>query len=66
MQEERNLGREEFRKLVEEISQEVFTPTELAKLTGKSNAAYHYLGSAKFMARAGQAFAQAMHDLQYR
>ena len=31
---------------------------------GVSNAAYHYLGSAKIMARIGKAFAEAMIQLE--
>lgn len=66
IKEEKNLGRDEFRKQIDELAKESFTPVDLKKYkTGKSNAAYHYFGSAKFMARAGQAFAQAVQSLQF-
>ena len=42
-----------------------FTPEEEAILkVGKSNQAYHYLGSGKFMAGTGRAFAEKMLELQ--
>lgn len=31
---------------------------------GKSNAGYHYLGSAKFFAQLGEAFAKALHTME--
>lgn len=51
----------ELSAAVETIGAEALTPAEseiLAK--GVSNAEYHYLGSAKIMARIGKAFAKAM------
>lgn len=43
---------------------EDFTPEELKRLKGISNGGYHYLGAAKILAPIGQAFAEAMADLQ--
>ena len=41
---------------------ELFSPVELElRELAISNAAYHYLGSAKIMAQIGKAFAEAMH-----
>jgi len=49
------------RDLREAYRRHAFTDEELEILTtGKSNAAYHYLGSGKIIARIGQAFADAM------
>lgn len=48
---------------VDKLTSELFTPEELAILqAGVSNAEYHYLGSAKIMARIGKAFAEALHS----
>lgn len=64
-QHEHNLGQAEFRAQVDAIANNVFSPEELKRYrTGKTNAAYHYFGSAKFMAQAGQAFAEALFELQ--
>ena len=42
----------------------VYTPEESKLMEiGVSNATYHYLGSAKIMARFGKAFAEAMADM---
>jgi hypothetical protein len=42
----------------------VYTPEESKLMAiGVSNATYHYLGSAKIMARMGKAFADAMADI---
>ena len=47
--------------LLERLRSREFTAREIEILqTGKSNAAYHYLGSSKIMARIGKAFANAM------
>ncbi len=43
---------------------ENFTPEELKRLKGVSNGGYHYLGAAKILAPIGQAFAEAIVNLQ--
>ena len=49
------LSTEEKKKLVEDYKAEVFTKEELRILeTGISNAAYHYLGSAKILGQIGK------------
>jgi hypothetical protein len=42
----------------------LFTPEELKRLKGTSNWDYHYLGAAKIVAPTGEAFAEAMGNLQ--
>jgi hypothetical protein len=42
----------------------VFTRREQQLLLGASNAAYHYMGSGKMMARIGRAFAEAMVGME--
>ena len=44
----------------------VCTPEEAKIIRGCSNGGYHYLGSAKIMAHIGQAFAQAILDMETR
>ena len=47
--------------ILKRLQSEEFSPRELEILrSGKSNAAYHYLGCAKIMAGIGKAFAEAM------
>ena len=59
------LSTEEKKKLVEDYKAEVFTKEELRTLeTGISNAAYHYLGSAKILGQIGKAFADALAKMQ--
>ena len=61
---EGKLSAEEQRAAVEKYNDELFTPKEQEILTkGKSNQAYHYLGSSKIIAQIGKAFAEAMADL---
>ena len=44
---------------------EVYTPEEWKLMQiGVSNAAYHYMGSAKIMARIGKAFAESMVGME--
>lgn len=58
-----SLSPEERSKLLEEFKAELYTPREMELYEkGISNAAYHYLGSAKIMARIGKAFAEALID----
>lgn len=60
---EGKLSREEKRALTAKLTNEAFTKQELKVLrTGKSNQGYHYLGSAKIMARIGKAFADALAE----
>jgi len=42
----------------------VLEPAEIAPYQGMSNAGYHYLGSGKIMAQIGEAFAEAMVELE--
>jgi Carbohydrate esterase, sialic acid-specific acetylesterase len=61
------LGKDEQKIALDAFMKTVYTPEE-AKLmeVGVSNATYHYLGSAKIMARMGKAFAEAMADMEKR
>jgi hypothetical protein len=61
---DKSLGWGERSEALEKFKAELFTPAEL-ELREKaiSNGAYHYLGSAKIMARIGKAFAEAMDEL---
>lgn len=43
--------------------EKVFSPEDRVIAAGASNAAYHYMGSAKIMAQIGKAFAEAMADM---
>lgn len=57
----KELDRDEARKLREKLIEENFTDEELKRLeTGRSNAGFHYLGSAKIYSRIGEAFAEAL------
>lgn len=57
------LSSQERTVILDNYKAELFSPAEL-KLREQaiSNAAYHYLGSAKIMAQIGKAFAEAMND----
>ena len=58
------LNDEERKKAIDAFTAELFTPEELkAYQTGKSNAEYHYLGSAKILAQIGKGFAETMAKL---
>ena len=62
---DKNLGVEERRKLVEVYKADLFTKEEIRILeTGISNAAYHYLGSSKVLGQIGKAFADALAQMQ--
>ena len=62
---DKTLNAEEQKKLVEDYKAEVFTKEELHILeTGISNAAYHYLGSAKILGQIGKAFADALAKMR--
>ncbi len=55
----------EIRKYLDEYRAKLVSPEELALYQrGASNAAYHYLGSAKTMLQIGQAFADALIELR--
>jgi len=54
----------DIKRFLARYEQEVFTAAELAlDKRGKSNAGYHYLGSAKTFCQIGQAFAEALLTL---
>jgi len=58
------LGKNEQKAAIDAFLKTVYTPEESKLMeVGVSNATYHYLGSAKIMARIGKAFADAMADL---
>lgn len=58
---QKELTAEQRTAQVDELTKTLFTPEELTILqTGVSNAEYHYLGSAKIMAKIGKAFAAAL------
>jgi alpha-galactosidase len=60
----KNLGNDEKKAAIDAFLKTVYTPEEWKLMEiGVSNATYHYLGSAKIMARMGKAFADAMADL---
>lgn len=57
----KGLGKDEARELKEKLIQDNFTAEELELLeTGRSNAGFHYLGSAKIYSQIGEAFAEAI------
>lgn len=60
----KDLSREEREKQLDAYKAELFTPEELAIYQkGTSNAAYHYLGSAKILGQIGKAFAEAIDEM---
>lgn len=67
LQTENGLSRDEHNAMLQKMKSEAFNSRELEILkTGISNQEYHYLGSAKIMARIGKSFAEAMLDLMNR
>ncbi|HOD80225.1 MAG: hypothetical protein BWX88_04284 [Planctomycetes bacterium ADurb.Bin126] len=63
--EARKLDKDAARQLKEKLIKENFTAEELKRLeTERSNAGFHYLGSAKIYSRIGEAFAQALLKLK--
>ena len=61
LQKEGGHSRQEQQEILKKYEAELYTPRELElRNKGISNAAYHYLGSAKIMAQIGKAFAEAM------
>lgn len=62
---DQSLTPESREQALEAYKHQLFTDKELRILeTGKSNAEYHYLGSAKILAQIGKAFAEAAVELQ--
>ena len=62
---DQTLNREQRDKALASYNDRLFTKQELKILqTGASNAAYHYLGSAKILAQIGNAFARAMAKME--
>ncbi len=64
LQQDGSLTVEQRDSALAQFREQLYTPHELEVLKGSSNAAYHYLGSAKILAQIGRAFADAMADLQ--
>ena len=61
---DQTLSENERKKQLESLTSAMFTPEELTIYqAGKSNAEYHYLGSAKIMAQIGKAFAEAVTEI---
>ncbi len=61
LKQDKTLSDEERKKALDAFTADLFTPRELKALqVGKSNAEYHYLGSAKILAEIGKAFAEAL------
>lgn len=61
---DKTLSADERKQQLDEFTAELFSPEELAIYqTGTSNAAYHYLGSAKILGQIGKAFAEAINEL---
>lgn len=61
----RGLSKEKANELKEKLIKENFTDEELTFLeTGRSNAGFHYLGSAKIYSRIGEAFAKALIEIK--
>ena len=64
LSQDHSLTRAQREKILTEFSAKLFTKEEQAILeAGVSNAAYHYLGSAKILTQIGQAFAEALAEL---
>jgi len=62
---DKTLTREQRDKAVANYTAKLFTKRELKILqTGTSNAAYHYLGSAKILTQIGKAFAKALAAME--
>ena len=64
LSQDQSLTRAQREKILTKFSAKLFTKEEQAILeAGVSNAAYHYLGSAKILTQIGQAFADALAEL---
>ncbi|MFT5527722.1 MAG: hypothetical protein ACI9HK_005706 [Pirellulaceae bacterium] len=57
---DKTLNRQHREEALTKFRAELYTPRELEVLKGRSNAGYHYNGSAKIMAQIGKGFAEAM------
>ncbi|MEM9589540.1 MAG: sialate O-acetylesterase [Planctomycetota bacterium] len=65
LNQDKSLSRDDRSKALDEFTAKHFSPAELKTWeTGASNAAYHYLGSAKIIGQIGQAFADALLTLR--
>jgi alpha-galactosidase len=65
LKKERSLSRAQRDAEMEKFRATVYSPEEWRVMeTGVSNAAYHYLGSAKIIARIGKGLAEAMIEMQ--
>ena len=63
LNQDKSLTNEQRKKALDAFTAETFTAKELKVYRdGTSNAAYHYLGSAKIMAQIGKAFAEAVAE----
>jgi hypothetical protein len=63
LKKDKSLSGEQRKKALDAFTSETFTVKELEIFNkGVSNAAYHYLGSAKIMAQIGKAFAEAVAE----
>ena len=62
---DQTLTREQRDKIIADLTAKLFTKKELKILeVGTSNAAYHYLGSAKILAQIGKAFADVLAAME--
>ena len=62
---DKSLNREQRDKALADLNANLFTKEELKILElGVSNAAYHYLGSAKILGQVGKAFADALASMK--
>ena len=61
---DKSIDGKQRKALLDKFTNELFTPEDLkAWKVGCSNAAYHYMGSAKILGGIGKAFAEALHEL---
>ena len=67
LNQDKSLSKSDREKALEAYKGELFSPRDLKVLeVGKSNAEFHYLGSAKIMAQIGRAFAEALGQMKRR
>lgn len=65
LRKDESLNDEARKEALDTLTAELFSAEELATVRiGKSNAEYHYLGSAKIMAQIGRGFAEAILDFE--
>ncbi|MCA9262420.1 MAG: hypothetical protein KDA60_01170 [Planctomycetales bacterium] len=66
LNQDQSLSDDERAQALDVFKSELFSAEELKILeTGKSNAEYHYLGSAKILGQIGEAFANALVDMSH-